>query len=173
MGVSSLPKAVAWQHRGCNLNSGPSATESSMLTTRLPSLLWISRHRLVLRLYLQPVNFIPAQVHILRILFSQKCNVISVSSVVFMCLLLSTHWTFTVVYRRHAEHSCKKSSRHRHRQRLAEVQSLVQYTGEHFQWSQLSCKSCKFLYFCSCPVLSCISFVSCIFLYLRLLLIMD
>jgi len=37
-----------------------------------------------------------------------------------------------------------------------------------WQWSQ---RSCKFLYFCSCPVLSCISFVSCIFLYLRLLLI--
>jgi len=27
------------------------------------------------------------------------------------------------------------------------------------QWSQRSCKYCKFLYFCSCPVLSCISFV--------------
>jgi len=37
-----------------------------------------------------------------------------------------------------------------------------------WQWSQ---QSCKFLYFCSCPVLSCISFVSCIFLYSRLLLI--
>jgi len=36
-GVNSLPKTVTRQHRGCNLNPGPSAHESSMLTTRLPS----------------------------------------------------------------------------------------------------------------------------------------
>ena len=50
MGVNSLPKTVTRQRRGCNLNPGPSAPESSTLTTRLPShprlvsydkLLWI------------------------------------------------------------------------------------------------------------------------------------
>jgi len=37
MGVNSLPKTVTRQRRGCDLNPGPSAPESSMLTTRLPS----------------------------------------------------------------------------------------------------------------------------------------
>ena len=36
MGVNSLPKTVARQRRGCDLNPGPSAPESSTLTTRLP-----------------------------------------------------------------------------------------------------------------------------------------
>ena len=34
MGVNSLPKTVARQRRGCNLNPDPSAPESSTLTTR-------------------------------------------------------------------------------------------------------------------------------------------
>ena len=37
MGVNSLPKTVTRQRRGCDLNPGPTATESSTLTTRLPS----------------------------------------------------------------------------------------------------------------------------------------
>ena len=37
MGVNSLPKTVTRQHRDCDLNTGPSAPESSTLTTRLPS----------------------------------------------------------------------------------------------------------------------------------------
>jgi len=37
MGVSSLPKIVTRQRRGCDLNLGPSAPESSTLATRLPS----------------------------------------------------------------------------------------------------------------------------------------
>ena len=37
MGVNSLPKIVTRQRRGCDLNPGPSAPESSSLTTRLPS----------------------------------------------------------------------------------------------------------------------------------------
>ena len=37
MGVSSLPKTVTRQRRDCDLNPGPSAPESSTLTTRLPS----------------------------------------------------------------------------------------------------------------------------------------
>jgi len=37
MGVNSLPKTVTRQRRGCDLNPGPCAPESSMLTTRLPS----------------------------------------------------------------------------------------------------------------------------------------
>ena len=35
MGVNSLPKTVIRQRRGCNLNPGPSAPESSTLTTQL------------------------------------------------------------------------------------------------------------------------------------------
>jgi len=34
--VNSLPKTVTRQRRGCDLNLGPSAPESSTLTTRLP-----------------------------------------------------------------------------------------------------------------------------------------
>jgi len=37
MGVNSLPKTVTRQRGGCDLNPGPSAPESSTLTTRLPS----------------------------------------------------------------------------------------------------------------------------------------
>jgi len=36
MGVNSLPKTVIRQRRACDLNPGPSAPESSALTTRLP-----------------------------------------------------------------------------------------------------------------------------------------
>jgi len=36
MAVNSLPKTVTRQRRSCDLNPGPSAPESSMLTTRLP-----------------------------------------------------------------------------------------------------------------------------------------
>jgi len=35
--VNSLPKNVTRQRRDCDLNPGPSAPESSTLTTRLPS----------------------------------------------------------------------------------------------------------------------------------------
>jgi len=34
MGVNSLPKTVIGQRRGCDLNPGPSAPESSTPTTR-------------------------------------------------------------------------------------------------------------------------------------------
>ena len=44
MGVNSLPKTVTRQRRGCNLNTGPSAPESSTLTTRLPSHLTTTTH---------------------------------------------------------------------------------------------------------------------------------
>jgi len=37
MGVNSFPKTVTRRRRGCDLNPGPSAPESSTLTTRLPS----------------------------------------------------------------------------------------------------------------------------------------
>ena len=37
MGGNSLPKTVTRQHHDCDLNPGPSAPESSTLTTRLPS----------------------------------------------------------------------------------------------------------------------------------------
>ena len=35
MGVNSLPKTVTRQRRGCDLNPGPTAPESSTLATRL------------------------------------------------------------------------------------------------------------------------------------------
>ena len=35
MGVNGLPKTVTRQRRGCDLNPGPAAPESSTLTTRL------------------------------------------------------------------------------------------------------------------------------------------
>ena len=35
--MNSLPKTVTRQRHGCDLNLGPSAPESSTLTTRLPS----------------------------------------------------------------------------------------------------------------------------------------
>jgi len=35
--VNSLPENVTRQHRGCGLNPGPIAPESSTLTTQLPS----------------------------------------------------------------------------------------------------------------------------------------
>ena len=37
MSVNSLPKTVTRQRRGCDLNPGRTAPESSTLTTRLPS----------------------------------------------------------------------------------------------------------------------------------------
>jgi len=37
MGVNSLPKTITRQRRDCYLNPGPSAPESSTLTTRLSS----------------------------------------------------------------------------------------------------------------------------------------
>ena len=37
MGENSLPKTLTRQRRDCDLNPGPSAPESSTLTTRLPS----------------------------------------------------------------------------------------------------------------------------------------
>jgi len=37
MGVNSLPKTVTRQGRDCDFDPGPSAPESSTLTTRLPS----------------------------------------------------------------------------------------------------------------------------------------
>ena len=43
MGVNSLPKTVTRQLRGCDLNPGPSAPESSTLTTRLASQLTSGR----------------------------------------------------------------------------------------------------------------------------------
>jgi len=57
MGVNSLRKTVTRQRRGCDLNPGPSAPESSTLTsvtTRLPS---------------HPVRVMPVVLHIDTILY--------------------------------------------------------------------------------------------------------
>ena len=45
MGVNSLPNTVTRQRHDCDLNPGPSAPESSTLTTRLPSHLVPSTYR--------------------------------------------------------------------------------------------------------------------------------
>ena len=44
MGVNGLPKTVTRQRRGCDLNPGPTAPESSTLATRLPSHRTVSIH---------------------------------------------------------------------------------------------------------------------------------
>jgi len=53
MGVNSLPKTVSRQRRGCDLNPGNSAPESTTLSTRLPSRQDTRYHRtrVKLRLY--------------------------------------------------------------------------------------------------------------------------
>jgi len=53
MGVNSLPKTVTRQRRGCDLNPGPTALESSTLTTRLPTLqLDMGRNYVTVTLYI-------------------------------------------------------------------------------------------------------------------------
>jgi len=52
MGVNSLPKNVTRQRHVCDLNPGPSASESSTLTTRLPS----HPFRLVIRYFGEAVQ---------------------------------------------------------------------------------------------------------------------
>ena len=49
MGLNSLPKTVTRQRRGCDLNSGLTAPESSTLTTRLPSRPTTSGGKLLIR----------------------------------------------------------------------------------------------------------------------------
>jgi len=57
MYVNSLPKTATRQRRGCDLNLGPSAPESSTLTTRLPS------HRRSMRLIKTSLSLVFANVH--------------------------------------------------------------------------------------------------------------
>ena len=39
--MNSLPKTVIRERRDCDLNSGPTAAQSSTVTTRLPSQPWV------------------------------------------------------------------------------------------------------------------------------------
>ena len=59
MSVNSLPKTVKQQRRDCDLNPGPSAPDSSTMTTRLPS------HET--KTYLSPISVynssLPGQLH--------------------------------------------------------------------------------------------------------------
>ena len=61
--MNSLLKTVARQRRDCDLNPGPSAPESSTLTTRLPSM-----YRIVFdfspRVVIKMSENIPAQVNL-------------------------------------------------------------------------------------------------------------
>jgi len=58
MGVNSLPKTVTRQRRGCDLNPGSSAPESSTLTTRLPSHPVISSNVRFFTILLQAVRVV-------------------------------------------------------------------------------------------------------------------
>jgi len=65
MGVNSLPKTVTRQRRDCDLNPGPSAPESSMLTTQPPFyvLRWLSDNANVSAL---GGGFLPSRLQFLR-----------------------------------------------------------------------------------------------------------
>ena len=61
MGVNSLPKTVTRQHHDCDLNPGPSAPESSTLTTRLPShpsTVWAEAVKLIAYLFTRQSLFL-------------------------------------------------------------------------------------------------------------------
>jgi len=66
MGVNSLPKTVTRQRRDYDLNPGPSATESSTLTTRLPtrSQWCIGGYTRVYGVYQPPGVFLTAYTHL-------------------------------------------------------------------------------------------------------------
>ena len=65
MDVNSLPKSVTRQRRGCDLNTGPSAPESSTLTTRLPSQPFITALHVQLMLHFQRVGQATAWIRVL------------------------------------------------------------------------------------------------------------
>ena len=54
MGVNSLPKTVTRQLRDFDMNPGPSAPESSTLTTRLPSHVVVAYVKRVMGLLVKP-----------------------------------------------------------------------------------------------------------------------
>ena len=58
MGVNSLPKTVTRQRRDCDLNPGPSAPESSTLTTRLKKLYTVYTDEVVLVRVFDPVDIV-------------------------------------------------------------------------------------------------------------------
>ena len=58
--MNSLPKTVTRQRRRCDLNPGPSAPESSTLTTRLPSLVGQFQYRCGLKSPLSHALRIPS-----------------------------------------------------------------------------------------------------------------
>jgi len=58
MGVNSLPKTVTRQRRNCDLNPGPSASESSTLTTRLTKLYTVYTDEVVLVRVFDPVDIV-------------------------------------------------------------------------------------------------------------------
>jgi len=74
MGVNSLPKSVSRQRRGCDFNPGPSAPESSTLTTRLPSPLRAPE----IRPWIQP----------LAVSTAATCDVVSIQLVDILSSLL-------------------------------------------------------------------------------------
>jgi len=59
MGVNSLPKTVTRHRRGCDLNPGPSAPESSTLTARLHSTVLTKARKISLQATALPVQTRP------------------------------------------------------------------------------------------------------------------
>ena len=70
MGVNSLPKTVTRQRRDCDLNPGPSAPESSTLTTWLKKLYTVYTDEAVLVRVFDPVD-------IVHVLLLHQCDCIS------------------------------------------------------------------------------------------------
>jgi len=66
--MNSLPKTVTRQRRICDLNTGPSAPESSTLTTRLPS----HRKNITIRLTDDPGQPVGLQETIINVSLEQR-----------------------------------------------------------------------------------------------------
>ena len=76
--MNSLPKTVTRQRRDCDLNPGPSAPESSTLTTRLPSHPHAACSRFKPLFYLYTVKQKKDQFSLVCILFSTRKKLVNV-----------------------------------------------------------------------------------------------
>ena len=78
MGVDILPKTVTRQRRGCDLNPGPSAPESSTLTTRLASVVVVVISAIKLLVPVQVRRFVGVVVDdlvVVRLIFLRQRRV--------------------------------------------------------------------------------------------------
>ena len=65
--MNSLPKTITRQHYNCDLNPGPSAPESNMLTTRLPSHPTVQYLDNMQQLQLKVINYHQMSVRLLQL----------------------------------------------------------------------------------------------------------